>query len=156
MSKHVFLPLLLSISLPIAANAQSALGVVCLSKNGKVLVRNKCLSGETTAALSDLAKKGATGDPGSSGDSGVPSRVVGFTNRGGQAVEQQGESFTESCSSGRIAVGGGCYSSNQLITVSRSYPFDGTPNGWVCQFKPRAASGSPQAQIITYAICVDP
>ena len=141
-------------SLSSIAVAQSTIGVLCIAKNGAIAVRSKCLPSETAASLDDLTEKGSTGHVGPTGPSGIPGRVVAYTNRGTVILNaSEGASFSEYCPAGKIAVGGGCYSSSTYVAISRSYPNDGSPNGWDCTFVPRVLGVSPQ--LITYAVCMD-
>lgn len=150
--------LLIVTCLPLNAAAQGAIGLLCVAKSGKITAREKCASGETAATLSQLSEKGVVGDAGPAGPNGAPGREVAFVSHGATIVEQQGVDLTQPCPAGKVVVGGGCYSGSQVVVVNRSYPFepqDGSPQEWRCSFVPRAASGSPQSPLITYAVCID-
>ena len=138
---------------PSLTTAQTPLGVVCITKKGAISVRSKCLTGETTATLSNLVKKGPPGNAGAAGPSGAPGREVRFTQRAVAPVDANPKTLSEPCPAGKIAVGGGCYSSSSEVRISQSYPFDGSPNRWECGFEPNFINA--QAALFTYAICVD-
>jgi len=141
---------------PSLTTAQTPLGVVCIGKKGQIFVRPKCLTGETTGTPANLTQKGLTGDTGATGPSGAPGREVSFTNRGFVTIPAgSSTSFTESCPSGKKVVGGGCYVSNSLLAMNQSYPVDGPPAGWQCDFISRFTDQEGAATVFTYAICID-
>lgn len=135
--------------------AQSQLGVLCFSASGKISLRDKCLSSETTAALSHLAKKGPTGDTGAAGSAGAVGRAVSFTNQGVNLVEQSGLTIQEACPANKVPSGGGCSSESATVIIARSYPSSGGVNGWTCQFKPRVGANATSL-LTTFVVCIDP
>lgn len=138
----------------VTAIAQPQLGVVC-TNGSKVTVRPYCLVGEEEATISTFAKKGPAGNAGPAGSDGAKGRTVSSSNHGGNSVGQQGLTLTQTCPEGKIVVGGGCFASNPTVSIARSYPSESAANRWVCQFKPQDGSGFPQADLSTFAVCID-
>jgi|GEM_PF-2729489 len=134
--------------------AQPQLGVLC-AKGNTIVVRPYCLLGEEEVSVSTLTKTGPVGDTGGAGSKGAKGRFASFTSHGSLSVPQEGRILSQTCPAGQIAVGGGCSSSNPTVAIARSYPSDTAPNQWICQFKPRAGTGFPQASFITFAMCID-
>lgn len=139
-------------------SAQTKVGTVCANSKGAVVVRSSCLSGEKKVTLSFLSSKGATGGAGSTGPTGASGYQVVSTALTSQSISQTGSNdFTIACPAGKAAIGGGCYTSSNFVSVYRSYPsLNSNSPGWVCNFASRNPSSPVTVgTIIIYAICVN-
>ena len=138
-----------------SASSQSKVGVVCLGSKDKILVRTKCLSGETKLSTTVLSQKASSGDTGATGPEGALGRAIVISSQNNVQVPQGGSEFSASCPDGKTTVSGGCYSSNPLVFLNQSYPFDGSPNKWTCRFVPLVdlSSSSELTNLIAYAVC---
>lgn len=156
MIKHMLLALLLLglMGVRTSALAQSKIGVVCI-KGSKIAVRPACLAGEKVGKVSSFTKKGPPGNTGSAGPGGVPGREASFATSEFTSVPQTGVTKIQSCSPGKIAVGGGCSADNATVIVTRSFPSETSPGDWVCVFKPRRNSEVAGSFLTSFAMCLD-
>ena len=154
---QIFLGLLVGLcTLPVAATAQSELGVVCI-KGNNIAVRGKCLAGETRATVGLLTKKGFIGDTGATGGGGVSGRQAVFTTYSNQTIPFIGQGLvrTETCPAGKIIVGGGCRAADTGAAIVQSYPTESLTNQWTCVFKSRTDGTGVVSSVTTLAICID-
>jgi hypothetical protein len=137
-------------------SAQAKVGVMCADSQGKIVVRAKCRTNETKLTLGELASQAPKGDTGAAGSTGLSGYQIVSDTWESQTVPPEGVSFTTFCPAGKTTVGGGCYSTSQLVYNYDSRPFDSTPRAWRCGFSARTSSSSvTTVKLITYAICVN-
>lgn len=136
-------------------SAQAKVGVMCADKQGAIVVRAKCRSGETKLTLGVLANKAPKGDAGAAGATGSSGYEIVSASWTNESIPAGGRTFDTFCPAGKTTVGGGCYSASQLFFNYDSRPFDSNPRAWRCGFSTRSSSGSATTNLRTYAICVN-
>ncbi|RMG43016.1 MAG: hypothetical protein D6719_04850 [Candidatus Dadabacteria bacterium] len=148
-------------------------GKIC-EKNGALIVKKRCkasrgetelnvatFSGLVASTVGSIGPQGPKGDPGPPGPPGMPGLELQGTATKNPFKIKSGQTMVisaPSCTQGKVAIGGECFSSKSGLTLVNSYSgnSDKTQFGaaWTCQWMNNSAADI-EATFTAKAFCVN-